>query len=202
MEKVKIQDTTLIGKWEEVDKINASKITGQGDEVLSGLIIYGYEMKWGKSANQNGEIYDEGAFDEFINEYFVTGGFNMPVTINHSNALEDLCGRVLYIERNSVGFYFVVYVPKTYINYALVKNLLKEGILQGFSKEGFAVDYEYTESGMHIKKMDIINVSIVSTPANMIHFESAKETKDKLTFNVKKDENENKQTSLFDEIFS
>ena len=45
-------------------------------------------------------------------------------------------GRVLVVESNGVGFYFVVYIPKTYVNYEIVRNNIKEGILQGFSKEG------------------------------------------------------------------
>lgn len=208
MDKIKITDTVKIGSYEEVDNLKLSALTknDQDYETLNGLIVKGYEMKWGKDSNTNGETYDKGAFDRFIDEYFVKGGFNMPVTINHSPALEDLAGRVLIIETNSVGFYFVVYIPKTYVNYHMVRNLLKEGLLQGFSKEGWATDYDFDDNGtMVIKEMVLTNVSIVSTPANGIKFEALKETvTDSLMFrkNADGEKAEEEKKDLFDELFS
>lgn len=205
MEKVQIQDTVKIGSWEEVDKVKLSTITKKdGDtEELNGLVIKGYEMKWKSTTNANGEVYDKNAFDNFIESYFVKGGFNMPVTVDHRSDIEHLAGRVLLIETNSVGFYFVVYVPKTYVNYNILRNLLREGIIQGFSKEGWAIDYDFTDKGMVIKEMMVTAVSLVSTPANGINFERVAETaiSDKLTFNKMGGEGD-KQKELFDELFN
>ena len=85
-------------------------------------------------ANENGEIYEKDCFDQFINSYFVENKLNIPVDIQHRSDLLSLAGRVIYAEVNSVGLYFVAYIPKTYIYYDVVKNNLKEKILQGFSK--------------------------------------------------------------------
>ena len=176
----RISDYVQIGSWDEVKGVPLSSFTGDkaDDAVLDGLIIKGYEMRWGE-ANANGECYDKGAFDEWINDYFVKRKLNMPLTLMHGQTFDDLCGRVLYVETNSVGFYVVAYVPRTYFRYNGVKAAVAEGILQGFSKEGFADDYSVTEDGtLKIKKMQIIGVSLVSVPANGVPFEAAGETQE------------------------
>lgn len=196
MKAIEINDTTLIGKWNEVDNISASEITHNDSDTerLSGLLVYGYEMKFGNT-NENGEKYSKEAFDEFINRYFVANKLNLPVDVQHSQAVDDLIGRIIYAETNSVGLYFVAYIPKTVKRFEQVKNLLQEGILQGFSKYGYATDYKYVYDNdgnfdyIQINKFDLLSVSLVSTPANAVRFEKMKETKNTLTYknNCKKE---------------
>ena len=106
----------------------------------------------------------------------------MVVDLQHGYGIDDQVGRVVYLETNTVGFYFVAYIPRTVARYEQVKNLLQEGILQGFSKSGWATEYEYkyTADGdfdyMLVKKMDIVSVSLVTSPANAVAFESVGET--------------------------
>ena len=190
-----LRDTVLLGNWEEVQGINAQTIRPDlAAENLDGLIIKGYEMKFGQT-NENGEQYDKTAFDEFIKSYFVDGKLNMPVDINHEGAYDwrSYCGRVLYIEVNSVGFYFAVYIPRTYAEYDRLLWALKNGIVQGFSKEGFVGydDYDilWNKDGTfdheQIHKMRVVSVSIVCTPANGLAFEQMKETRNALVFENK-----------------
>lgn len=172
--------------WEEVKGIKASEIThrDEDNERLDGLIIRGYEMKWGET-NANGERYEKGAFDAFINEWYVNKGFNMVVDINHEGYKDHYkqCGRVLYIETNSVGFYFVVYINRGYSQYDDLKWRLEQGLLQGFSKEGFATDWEWKwkEDGTFdyelIKEIAVVSVSLVPLPANGVQFEKVQEVK-------------------------
>lgn len=187
-----IRETVLLGDWDEVQGVEAQTLKPElAPEKLDGLIIKGYEMKWGNT-NENGEQYDQTAFDEFIKRYFVDGKMNMPVDINHEgwNNWHAYCGRVLYIEVNSVGFYFAVYVPRTYSEYDRVLWALKSGIIQGFSKEGFVGwdDYDiiWNADGSfdheQIHKMSVVSVSLVCTPANGLPFEQMKETKNALVF--------------------
>lgn len=188
-----IRDQVLIGDWGEVQTIPVEQLRKWTDkpEELDGLIIKGYEMKWDKT-NENGERYEKAAFDEFIQRYFVDGKMNMPVDINHEGwgNWKAYCGKVLYIEVNSVGFYFVVYIPRSFEDYDLLKWRLQAGIVQGFSKEGFVGydDYEYhwNEDGTFdyemIKKMSLVSVSLVCTPANGLPFEKMQETKNALIF--------------------
>lgn len=186
-----IKNAVMLGEWADVKDIpseNLKKWTNDPDK-LHGLIFKGYEMKWG-AINTNGETYDETAFDTFIEDYFVQKGFNMPVSIEHSEDPEWIAGRVLYIERNSVGFYFVVYIPDTYKNYAQVKWMVEEGLLQGLSKEGYFIDYDWEQEDendwnswyIRVHELMMSRVSLVCTPANGVKFESAKETKNAVKF--------------------
>ena len=187
-----IRETVLLGDWEEVQGVEAQTLKPElAPEKLDGLILKGYEMKWGNT-NENGEQYDPTAFDDFIKRYFVDGKMNMPVDVNHEGwqNWHAYCGRVLYIEVNSVGFYFAVYVPRTYPEYDRVLWALKSGIIQGFSKEGFVDwnDYDViwnadgTFDHEQIHKMSVVSVSLVCTPANGLPFEQMKETKNALVF--------------------
>lgn len=187
-----VREAVLLGDWEEVNGVNAQTIKADlAPENLDGLILKGYEMKWGET-NENGERYEQTAFDEFIQRYFVDGKLNMPVDINHGGYWDwrNYCGRVLYIETNSVGFYFVVYVPRTFPEYDRLLWSLKAGIMQGFSKEGFVdwndSEYKYNEDGTFayelIKRISVISVSIVATPANGLPFEQMRETRNALTY--------------------
>lgn len=207
-----VRDAVLIGDWKEVQGINAQTIKAElAPEDLDGLIIKGYEMKWGVT-NENGEQYAKDAFDKFINEYFVEKGLNMPVDINHEgwSNWRAYCGRVLYIETNSVGFYFVVYVPKTYEFYEQLKNALRNGIIQGFSKEGFASDWEifYKKDGSFdyelIKEIAVVSVSLVCTPANGIAFERMQEIKNALVFKnkVQEETKDNAERSTLEAMFN
>lgn len=182
-ERIKIQDNTLIGDWNEVTDYELSKITKKDTDTqrLNGIIIKGYETKFG-TVNENRERYEPGCLDEFIQRYFIDNNLNMVVDVQHGWGVDDQIGRVVYLETNSVGFYFVAYIPKTVARYEQIKNLLAEGILQGFSKCGYAEDWDYiyTKDGEFdytiIRKMDILSVSLVTSPANPIPFESVGET--------------------------
>ena len=209
MKAIEIKDTKKINDHKEVDKLELSSITkNEGDkELLSGLIISGYEMKFGK-VNENREKYEKGAFEKYIQRYFVDNKLNIPVTLFHRSDFDNTVGRVLVAEINGVGLYFTVYIPKSEVHYQRILDKLKEGIIQGFSKDGWATDYEfiYLPSGefdyMLIKEMAFDNLALVSTPANSLGFESIKETKiqnaTKFIKNTPDPEPENLETILFE----
>lgn len=204
-----VRDTVLIGSWEDTQKIPTEtlrKWTNEPDK-LDGLIIKGYEMKWNET-NENRERYDDTAFADFIQSYFVDKGLNMPVDINHEGEYNwtSYCGRVLYIETNTVGFYFVIYVPRTYPEYDRLIWALQNGIIQGFSKYGYIdwdnYDYVYNEDGTfayeQIHKIRVVSVSLVATPANGIPFEQMRVTTNALIF---EDKRENKTDNPTKEDF-
>lgn len=202
--RIKIQDTTLIGNWAEVQDYELSKVTKKDTDTqkLNGLVIRGYETKFSK-VNENGERYEPGCLDEFIQSYFIDNGLNMVVDVQHGFYIDDQVGRVVYLETNTVGFYFVAYIPRTVARYEQIKNLLQEGILQGFSKCGWATDWEWErgkdgEDVFVVKKMDIVSVSLVTSPANAIAFEGVGETiQNRLEYrNRVKDEANKKRKSI------
>lgn len=201
-ERLPLTDAVKIGDYKEVEDLSLETITKKaedGNTKLNGLLIYGYETKFADGTNTNGERYAKTALDKFVEDYYVNRRLNMPLTIQHYNDLTHLCGRVLVLEVNSVGFYFVCYIPKSYRYYYDVKTLISEGILQGLSKEGWSTggkcfykkdtgefDYYLVES------MEMTAVSLVATPANGNPLESAKEVKDALRYTNKAEEKEEK----------
>lgn len=79
------------------------------------------------------------------------------------------------------GFKIQAYIPKTAIRYETVKAYLQEGILQGFSKDGWATSYDEKkdEDGndyLEISEIALTAVSLVTTPANALGFDSVKVT--------------------------
>lgn len=174
MERKKIYNNILIDTFEEVsNKKLADLVDTESKEELNGIIVKGYEMIFSNGANENGERYDVNAFDKFINRYFVNNSLNIPITLMHGNRFEDICGKVLKCEVSEKGLYFIAYIPDYVVNYNAIKNYLKDGLLQGFSKEGWATDYEIGKDGvMVINEFELLNISLVSTPANGLNFES------------------------------
>ena len=185
-----VRDGVLLGDWQEVSGLPLSSVTKKDTdtETLDGLIIKGYETKFNVT-NENGERYAPNCLDKFVQQYFVDHELNMVVDLQHSWDIDSQIGRVIYLEVNTVGFYFVAYVPRSIARYEQVKALLREGILQGFSKMGWANEYEYrfTRDGefdyVEIKEFQLCSVSLVTMPANAIPFESIGEpVKDGLQF--------------------
>lgn len=179
-------NAVTIGNWEDVKGIPTSQLTKRDDDtsLLDGLIIRGYEMEWDKT-NENYERYAKDAFDKFIQDYFIDRGFNLVVDIEHAGVDPQwLAGRVIYAEINSRGMYYIVYIPRTYVHFEMVRNLLQEGILQGFSKMGYATDWEdvwnkQTGDFLYqlIKEFKLFAMSLVSAPANGMQFEKLQEVK-------------------------
>lgn len=204
-ERMIIEDVVKIGNWEEVTALPLSSITKNDADTshLDGLIIKGYETKFGVT-NENLEQYDKNCLDEFVDRYFVKHDLNMVVDLQHSPAVDDQVGRVIYLEVNSVGFYFVAYIPRSVKRYEQVKNLLQEGILQGFSKYGYADDFEWVEDKKNgseyilIKKFEMLSVSLVTAPANAQRFEKMAEIKNGLRFVNKENKIHN---DIYDETF-
>ena len=188
-EKRIVRDSVLIGEWKDVQDLPLSYITKRADDVekLDGLIIKGYEMKWG-ATNENGERYAQGAFDDFIKNYYIKNGLNVVVDVQHDPRPEWLCGRLLYIETNTVGFYLVAYIPRTEQAFEAVKSKLQNGLLQGFSKYGFVDDghYVFKDNGkvdyFQIDKIRLFAASLVATPANGVPFEGVGEVKNRLEY--------------------
>lgn len=203
MEKIKLTNDILIDNYEEVDNYDLERIVpNSGAEKLNGLIIRAYEMKFGQTANENGEVYSDDAFSDFIKRYFVDKKFNIPVTLMHGRRFEDLIGRVLCCEVNSVGLYFICYLPIASLRYEQVKLALQEGLLQGLSKEGWATDYDWKEDGtMVINQFDLLCVSLVDLPANGINFEKLQEIKNATHF-IEKTKTRKSEKDSIDDIFN
>lgn len=195
-----IYDSTLIGDWDEIQSLPLSKVTKNSEDdniVLDGIIFKGYETKFAGGTNENGERYSKDCIDNFIKRYFVDKKLNMPLDVEHDSRPEWLVGRVVYVESNSTGFYFVGYVPRSHPKYEYIKMLHKEGIIQGFSKCGWCTKGHWErgrsqeEDYYLIEEMEIVRMSLVTTPANGIPFERVQEIQNALRYRKVDDTAEN-----------
>ena len=185
----------LTSDWREVETKPLSSITNNPEdkELLNGIIISGYETKFADGTNTNGEQFMPNCLDKWIQEYYVDKQLNMPLDIQHNMYDPQwLAGRIVYVEVDGVGFKYVAYIPRTYMHYEAVKNLLANKILQGFSKYGYAtkghwVEDQSEEFGGHflVEEMRIISMSLVSVPANGIPFDEVGEIANALRFQNK-----------------
>lgn len=178
------------GDWMEgVYPLSSFTNNDEDKEVLDGIIIKGYETKFGDGTNANGERFEPDCLDKFIHEYYVEKGLNMPLVVEHSFDPEWIAGRVVYAEVNEVGFKYVAYIPRTYMHYDHVKSLLRNGIIQGFSKFGWCTQGQWIEDQQEefggyflVQQMDIINMAIVTTPANGLRFDEVGEIMNAMRF--------------------
>lgn len=209
-QRLPLVDTVKLGDYKEVEDLSLETITRASEDKntkLNGMLIYGYETKFADGTNENGERYSKDALDKFIERYYKKNKLNMPLTVMHGYKREDQIGRVLVIEVNSVGFYFVCYIPKGVEGYDDIKLKIKEGILQGLSKEGWSVkgkvyrDYKTGEFLYYlVEELEMLAVSLVTTPANGNPLEKAKEIKNTTQF-LKRQNNDN-PADAFAEMFN
>ena len=209
--RLPLVNAVKLGEYKEVDDLPLESITRKKEDAnvkLNGLIIRGYETKFAAGTNENGERYSKDALDKFLESYYKKNGLNMPLTIMHRNDLDHLAGRVLVVEVNSVGFYFVCYIPKSYKHYDEVKAMIAEGILQGLSKEGWSTAGKcyFTKEGDFdyylVEEMELLGVSLVTTPANGNPLEKAQEIKNTLQFIKTPNINSAGSADAFAEMFN
>lgn len=188
----RVINAVKLGAWSEIEKLQTETVQtadANAADKLDGLIIKGYETKFGKT-NNNGERYEKDCLDAFVQEYYIKNKLNLPVTIQHRDDMRHVVGRILLIEVNSVGFYFVAYIPRAIEEYNAILARVREGILQGMSKEGWVdwddMDFVYKKDGSFdyvvYKKMVLTAISIVATPANGIPFEKVQQIKNELQY--------------------
>lgn len=210
-ERLPLSDVVKLGDYREVENLSLETITKSAEDKnkkLNGILIYGYETKFAAGTNTNYERFSKDALDKFINEYYKKNSLNMPLTVQHGWRREDVIGRVLIIEVNSVGFYFVCYVPKGVAGYEDIKLKVQEGILQGLSKEGWSTKSKafWKKDGsfdyLLVEEMEMLGVSLVTTPANGNPIEKAKEVKDGLQFVNKTKDNAEEQREAFEAMFN
>ena len=192
-ERLPLVDVVKLGSYEEIEGKDLETITknpnDKGKRLGAGLLLYGYETKFADGTNTNGERYEKSALDKFVQSYFVDRGLNMTLSVQHGWSREDIIGRVVVLEVNSVGFYFVCFIPKGVQGYDDIKLKVENGILQGLSKEGWSTEGEIHRvpktgdfSYYLVKEMEILRVSLVDAPANGNPLEKAKEIKNSLRF--------------------
>ena len=96
---------------------------------------------------------------------------------------------------------------ETYAHYEQVRALISEGVLQGLSKEGWSTRGKayWTKEGDFdyylVEEMEMLAVSLVTTPANGNPLEKAKEIRNTLQF-VKHEDNAEDARDAFEAMFN
>lgn len=120
--------------------------------------------------NENGLIFSRGSYDNFVARYYEGRQYNIPVCLLHDDTdPRSLCGIVRTLEKNENEIKIVVYIPRSAYYYNLIKEQVRNGILQGFSNCGFLRSTEWNEDadGIEVMDFDILHVALVATPADV-----------------------------------
>lgn len=166
MNKHYISDAILLGSFSDTE--DGLQVTAQ--------------LKKFNSVNLNGEQYASDAYDDFINDYYVKNGYEIPLTVQHSQHFDDIVGKIDKIEKNEDGLFVSATVFANLPKFQQIKTLLNAHILGGISDEGIAEgDFDAKTNIFNVKKAQILAVSLVTTPAEPLAKANVKETKNLIT---------------------
>lgn len=118
--------------------------------------------------NFNDMAFKLDSYDKFVDGYYQANGLNVPVCLQHDDTdVRNLCGIVEEMKKTEEGVDIVVYVPQGVYYYGLIKLLVDNGVLQGFSNCGAVMDAEINDEGsLIIKDFALLHVALVTTPAD------------------------------------
>ena len=161
---IEIRNYTLLQNFEAGKKYEIVK-NESGEEIgfrLKGLVTT-FDVQ-----NENGQVFKNYSYNKFVAEYFVEHSLNVPIDIMHIRDLSHIAGYAEKLEALENGIEVTAFVPKGVYYYNLIKVLIDNGILQGFSNYGYARDYEWSDDyeTMIIKDFALISISLVDAPAD------------------------------------
>ena len=118
--------------------------------------------------NVNDMAFRLDSYDKFIDGYYRANGLNVPVCLQHDDTdVRNLCGIVEEMKKTDEGVDIVVNVPRGVYYYNLVKLLVDNGVLQGFSNCGAVMEAETNDEGaLIIKDFALLHVALVTIPAD------------------------------------
>lgn len=143
------------------------KIITADDGSEKGIEVKGYLTKFGET-NFNGFNFDKKSYDQCINEYFEKNDLNIPIDLMHSRDALHLAGICNKFQKKNDGVEITAFIPKGIYFYNLIKILIDNGILQGFSNYGFISDYDFDRASdsLIVKSFQLISISLVDVPAD------------------------------------
>lgn len=160
---LEIKNYTLFNKYESGKKYE-TVFNEKGEEIgirMKGLVT-SFDIK-----NENGQVFKANSYDNFVKDYFIKNSVNVPIDIMHvRNDVRHLAGVAEKIEVEKNGIILQSFIPKGVYYYNLIKILIDNGILQGFSNYGYARDYELKENGFEIRDFALLSISLVDVPAD------------------------------------
>ena len=119
--------------------------------------------------NKNGQKWEKGSYDEMIASYFEANELNIPLDLMHERTVKDLAGIATMMKKKGASIEIVGFIPKGVYYYGLIKTLIDNGVLQGFSNYGRISDWGYDEDNKAIivRKFQLVSVSLVDVPSDV-----------------------------------
>ena len=120
------------------------------------------------AVNFNGLKFDKKSYDECIREYFEKNELNIPIDLMHQRDMQHLAGVARKFVKKTDSVQVVAFIPKGVYFYNLIKLLIDNGVLQGFSNMGYMTDWEYDREtdACIVKSFQLISISLVDVPAD------------------------------------
>ena len=134
-----------------------------GDEV--GFTLSGLLTRF-DSVNENEQQWSSTAYDEGLEQYFEKNNLFVPLDLQHQRDVRALAGRLESLEKTKEGVLIEAYVPKGVYYYNLIKTLLDNHILQGFSNYGYVTRGHIEDDILHVEGFQLISASLVDVPAD------------------------------------
>lgn len=136
-----------------------------GSEI--GIEVRGLLTTFGVT-NENNLNFDKKSYDNCITNYFEANDLNIPVDVMHGRSVCDLCGVARKFVKRNNGVELTAFIPKGVYYYGLIKTLLDNGVLQGFSNLGCLRDWDYDRvtNVTTVKDFFLISASLVDVPAD------------------------------------
>lgn len=153
-------------------KENSSKqyqnavIYASTEDTADGLKIRAKLKSWG-TTNLNGYNFAKNSYDDFIADYYEKFDYKLPLTLMHGHSFADIVGEVTLLDNREDGLYCEAVIFADYPQFGWLEKLVKSRILGGVSDDGFLLDYseDAATGAILVEKAQIMNVSIVTTPA-------------------------------------
>lgn len=115
--------------------------------------------------NENGELADPSAYDEFVSAYYDRGGYQLPLCYMHDS--KNIIGVVTELSRDDKEMRMKATVLRSYPRFDYIADLIHRGILGGVS-DGSWVEGNVNEAGVfHVTKGAVFEVSLVTVPAEV-----------------------------------
>jgi len=134
-----------------------------GEEV--GFTLSGLLTRF-DSVNENAQQWQSTAYDEGLTNYFEKNNLFVPLDLQHERDIRCLAGRLESLEKTEEGVLIHAYVPRGVYYYNLIKTLLDNHILQGFSNYGYVTRGHITDEVLHVEAFQLISASLVDVPAD------------------------------------
>jgi len=118
------------------------------------------------SINQNDQRWSATAYDEGLQNYFEKNNLFVPLDLQHERDIRSLAGRLESLEKTEEGVLINAYIPRGVYYYNLIKTLLDNYILQGFSNYGYVTRGHITDDVLHVEAFQLVSASLVDVPAD------------------------------------